>query len=642
MSYLKRRTQEFRKHLAENYSREELLEIITQQEEGEKIIEGINQIEYVFENKLKHLTWNDGTPITGREFTLEELALLIDEPFRVDEKLTELGLSIEEQKEVHIANDPVIWSRHFLGIKPRVYQILMLRNPSLRKVLRAGRRLGKTTSMTILLLHWAYTHNEARCIVVSPMKAQVEIIYNEMLKLAKNNDAVWSSIVRKVSSPQHTVEFSNGSTIKFFTSGMRSGGKADVVRGQEAHLIVLDELDYMHPDDLIALLAMLQKTSENQDDKVLIGASTPTGAQSVFYEWCTNPEGIDPWFKEFWFPAYANPEWTMEMETELRSQYRSEMAYRHEIEADWGEDTEGVYPRRYIDAAFVGDWKYDKVPKPNLDPSHIYVLGVDWDKYGAGSNIVILELITKSHGDPMQRGKIRLIHREEVPRDEYTLTNAVRRIIELNALFKPAHIYVDRGYGEMQVEMLKKHGTEYPATGLMKKVKGISFSQLVEVRDPSNPSQIDKKEIKPFMVDTLRQILEGQQLECPKSDSELRMQLIAYIVTRKSNVGRPIFGLNSDKVGDHAHDALILACHALNENYGSLLRQRMAKGFKIMDSEVFSPIGQIYAQTADTEEQESIVEEKWGSVNSAPVLVQRNMVLNKVKGTSRPFRRGGV
>ena len=59
-----------------------------------------------------------------------------------------------------------------------------------------------------------------------------------------------NSITRKVTSPQFMIQFSNGSTIRFFTSGMRSGGKSDVARGQEAHLIILDEMDYMHADDL--------------------------------------------------------------------------------------------------------------------------------------------------------------------------------------------------------------------------------------------------------------------------------------------------------------------------------------------------------------------------------------------------------
>ena len=54
------RTQEFRKAL-EVLPREDLLEIIRAQDPD--LIKQINRIEWVFENKLSHLNWNDGTPV---------------------------------------------------------------------------------------------------------------------------------------------------------------------------------------------------------------------------------------------------------------------------------------------------------------------------------------------------------------------------------------------------------------------------------------------------------------------------------------------------------------------------------------------------------------------------------------------------
>lgn len=217
-------------------------------------------------------------------------------------------------------------------------------------------------------------------------------------------------------------------------------GNSDVARGQEAHLIILDELDYMGPDDLDALYAMLQKTDDNQPDKILVGASTPTGRRERFWEWSRSPR-----FKEFWFPSYANPYFDKKIEEEMRAQY-NEMAYRHEIEADWGEDVEGVYPRRYVDAAFaVADWQYIE---GRISARSEHLIGVDWDKYGAGPNIVVLEMCNEDYEDDRFASKLRVAYREEIPRNEYVLTQAVERIIELNAIFNPRHIYVDRGYGD--------------------------------------------------------------------------------------------------------------------------------------------------------------------------------------------------
>jgi len=272
------------------------------------------------------------------------------------------------------------------------------------------------------------------------MKTQVELIYEEIKRLASKNSIVGSSLIRSVTSPQFMIQFSNGSTIRFFTSGMRSGGKSDVARGQEAHIIVLDEMDYMHVDDLDALYAMLQKTAEDQIDKVLIGASTPTGRRERFWEWCRSDR-----FTEYYFPSYCNPYFNKEQEDEFREQY-TETGYRHEIEADWGEDSEGVYPRKYVDKAFIEpSWNYT----PEIQSARgFYTIGVDWDKYGAGTNIVVLEACNDNYEDERFRGKVRLVYREEIDKSEYTLTNGVNRIVQLNEIFNPRHIYVDRGYGE--------------------------------------------------------------------------------------------------------------------------------------------------------------------------------------------------
>jgi hypothetical protein len=215
-------TKEFRKKL-ETFSREDLLEIIHEQDP--ETIKQINRIEWVFKNKLQHLAWNDGTPVLERPLTKSELALLIDEPFDVDDDLLKMGISSEQQKQIHIAKDPCRWAKHFLQADTRVYQTLILRDPSLRKVLRAGRRLGKTFSMAIYLLHYSYTHKDGRSLVIAPMKTQVELIYQEILRLASKSEIVTNSITRKVTSPQFMIQFSNGSTIRFFTSGMRSGRK---------------------------------------------------------------------------------------------------------------------------------------------------------------------------------------------------------------------------------------------------------------------------------------------------------------------------------------------------------------------------------------------------------------------------------
>ena len=527
-----------------------------------------------------------------------------------------LGITAEQQRQLHLAKDPCVWAREFLDARTRVYQTLILRDPSLRKVLRAGRRLGKTFSMAVYLLHYSYTHKDGRCLVIAPMKSHVELIYQEIVRLASKNEIVLNSITRKVTSPQFMIQFSNGSTIRFFTSGMRSGGKSDVARGQEAHVIVHDEMDYMHADDLDALYAMLQKTAEDQPDKVLIGASTPTGRRERFWEWCRSPR-----FKEFWFPSYCNPYFSKEQEDEFREQY-SEVGYRHEIEADWGEDAEGVYPRKFIDMAYMDPgWRY----QPEMQSARsFFTIGVDWDKYGAGTNILVLEVCAHNYEEERFRNKVRVAYREEIERSEYTLTKAVSRIVELNDIFQPKHIYVDRGYGEVQVELLHKYGVENPISGLKTKVKGVSFSETIDIRDPYT-KQLVKKEIKPYMVDNLRQYLEKEAILFPAEDDELYVQLISYIVLRTTQTGRPVFEAGGSAV-DHAHDALILALLSITENYSDLHKAKFASNTETFSNTFFMP------KSGSNEDGES--------ENNSRFVSDRNSSLTKSKiGYNRGFSR---
>lgn len=84
---LKNKTNKFRQAL-EKLSREDLLEIIKLQDVD--TIKEINRIEWVFQNKLQHLNWADGSPILNRPLTNKELSLLIDEPFDLDNELLDL------------------------------------------------------------------------------------------------------------------------------------------------------------------------------------------------------------------------------------------------------------------------------------------------------------------------------------------------------------------------------------------------------------------------------------------------------------------------------------------------------------------------------------------------------------------------
>ena len=160
-------------------------------------------------------------------------------------------------------------------------------------------------------------------------------------------------------------------------------------------------------------------------------------------------------------------------------------------------------------------------------------------KYSAATQIVVSEYDSKEQ-------KIKIVERVEIPSTEFTFDNAVEKIVELNNFWQPQKIYLDRGYGEYQVETLKKRiGSTI--------VTGIAFNESIEVVDPTDRT-VSKKMAKHFMVNQTAILLERDQIQISENDREVYKQLINYRVVKKSSSGKPIYTSENE----HALDAFML------------------------------------------------------------------------------------
>jgi hypothetical protein len=101
--------------------------------------------------------------------------------------------------------------------------------------------------------------------------------------------------------------------------------------------------------------------------------------------------------------------------------------------------------------------------------------------------------------------------------------------------------------------MLHKYGLEHPESGLLHKVKGIQFSQKIEIRDPGNRI-IDSKEAKHFMVNQTSILLERDQIVLSPFDDMVWKQMMDYQVVRISQSGKPVYTSENE----HALDAFML------------------------------------------------------------------------------------
>lgn len=154
----------------------------------------------------------------------------------------------------------------------------------------------------------------------------------------------------------------------------------------------------MGPDDYETIAAVALEDPERIGMMV---SSTPTGARGMFYRICmelkfnqdslVNPVNTNKYgyiydsrnydrrkakgWKEFYFPGTVNPNWNARMEEEFRQEY-TEVKYQHEVLAEFGTETQGVFNKSYVDEASSIEYPLqDKRVKEGP-----IAIGIDWDR----------------------------------------------------------------------------------------------------------------------------------------------------------------------------------------------------------------------------------------------------------------------
>ena len=528
------------------------------------------------------------------------------------------GLNFREALEYVITNNPVLWAKVYLDWEARDYQdaIITEGKKSKKLVLRLGRRLGKSDSMCVLILWFAYTqynrgpNNQYDIIIATPYETQIDLIFKRLHQLLEVSPVLKSLITRDVHHNIHLTINGITSNILGLTAGANnSSGGGNSTRGQRADLLILDECDYIGSNQITNILNIRNEAPERIR---LICASTPSGKHEEYYRWCINASkkyfptqddiknnkfsgyqieekeiGEGNGWTEIYAPSNVNKE-LLKINPDTQQTYLedikdelSDMRYTQEVMAEFGEEEMGVYQKKFIMAAimegerikyrYITKWSKEdrKSYLSRTQGQNIRILGVDWDKYSAATNMVCMEF-DRFHQD--QEGRIvplfKMLFRIEVPRSDFTYVNAMNKIIELNEEYQFDWIGIDRGYGEVQLEMLHKYGMEHPETGLADKVIGYQFSQKIEVRDPYTKKK-DQKHIKPFMVNNSVNAFEKGKIILDGSDKSMISQLEEYRVKSISSAGLPVY---TDE-NEHAIDAMNLALLLFEQKYGSLLKK---------------------------------------------------------------------
>lgn len=536
---------------------------------------------------------------------------------RVDFVIQSSQSSKQEALEYVVTNSPVLWAKVYLNWTCRDYQfpILMEGKKAKQLVLRLGRRLGKTDSMCILIWWYAFTqinkgdNGQYNILILTPYETQVDLIFTRLKQLLEGSPLLEGMVTRSI---HHRYELSNGTIITGLTAGASNGTNGgNNTRGQAADLIVLDEVDYIGSSQLTNIINIRNEAPERIR---IMAASTPCGKHEEFYKWCVGAsksyvvkqEDIDNIrFTGYnietaaergekgngWVQVYSpslvnrellkiNPDTEQTYLQDLKDEL-SELRYDQEVMANFGDEEMGVYQKRFIKAAIDEGRrvKHRHVDLEDEDEIRAFlrkrkgpvVMAVDWDKVQAGTTMVGLYLDKEhinEHG--YNEPKFKTFFRIEIPRTEFTYVNAVNKVVELNDMFDFDWIAVDRGYGEVQVELFKQYGIANPQSGLAEKVVGYQFGQKIEVRDPHTRKK-DKKPLKPFMVNNSVLTFEKEKIVLDPSDKLLIEQLESYRIKSISTTGLPTY---TDE-NEHAVDALNLCLLIIEQKYGALFKSVM-------------------------------------------------------------------
>lgn len=468
----------------------------------------------------------------------------------------------EDYEEAIKTVDPVRWAYAELNWKARWYQEEILRCTSQFKAIRAGRRVGKTASLSVISLWYALTNKNFEILVVCPFVAQVAKIMDNIRQLIDESPGVSNSVTRDIKSSPQIIAFANGSKIRGFAAGGSSSGRSDQIRGQDADLIVMDEVDYIADSDIEVIMAIL---TSNKYVKVIV-SSTPRGLRSNLFEWSRDKDGR---WKEFWYISAEGPAWDEETE-EFYKQLYSGGGFSREFLAEFGEEMTGVFRGSDLQKC-IYDYTYESCTPDN--GNCIYTIGVDWNKH-TGTHIVVVER-PKEHG-----GKVfyKLVEKVIVRKSDFTQIEAVRKIQELDKKWGASFIYCDAGYGHTQIEMLWAEDLINPEKRYRARVKSIEMNSNTIIYDPIMKREI-KKPTKPLMVYFAANQVEQHRVMFPKSEDtttqivpeELAVSNIgiiqqarSFMVERTSPTGREVFSQDYE----HTLTAWMLAIMANLLEYG--------------------------------------------------------------------------
>jgi hypothetical protein len=321
------------------------------------------------------------------------------------------------------------------------YQLRFCRSPLKRKIIRAGRRSGKTTGSAILAVEQFLKGK--RVLYAAPTIDQVKKFWKEVL-LALDEPIAFGRLYKN--ETEHIIE-QRGTDRRIRA---KTAFNAETLRGDYADLLILDEYQMM--DETAWTEVGAPMLIDNNGDVVFI--YTPPSLETRSASKARDPQHAAKMFKKYkndplWlclhFPSSANPHLSKEGLEEV-THNMSSLAYRQEILAEDTEEIPGaLWTRKIIeDSRVTASYNAGSLLTSDQEIRlRRIVVGID----PSGGNMTEVGIMTGGEGED---GHIYILHDDSMraarPRD--WATTAIRTYYGYAA----DRIIAERNYGGDMVE----------------------------------------------------------------------------------------------------------------------------------------------------------------------------------------------
>ena len=361
---------------------------------------------------------------------------------RLNRKINRINIKAKNWQG-YLKYDPTCFAYCFFknrknkSFKCRVYQDLILNNPSPRICVCISRQMGKSTMAAIKAFHTAYFNPGCLVVVVSATKPQAVELIRKLKELMHNaNYTDFSEYFPSKKESKSEIELKLGVT----GSRIISVPATDAGRGYAADLVIVDEAAFIENGDYIFHQVVEPMTHATKGSIMLL--STPNGKQGFFYD-CFKSEYWD----SYQFGWWINPENTKQ-EMDIKKSTMTSLAFQSEYEAKFTSSKSAYFNPTEVDNAksiLAGCGAVFK-------PESLISVGVDFGKIHDNCVITIGEIINPQ--DEPSKYIVRVLEKRVKPLG----TNYASIIGELRAIgreLKPRIIVLDAtGVGEAPSDIL--------------------------------------------------------------------------------------------------------------------------------------------------------------------------------------------